>query len=399
MSSLIKNALLISIVFLGLALLSASPVRAEGPCPGAQIYCAGRGCTAPVSTIGALCPSPSGGQYADRCGTCACPSGQINCSGACQSPRTGNCPEGTTIDPCTGVCPSVSYIMRSPNTSQPAFFNITGDMKSDGGDLYLNSGKAIRVDSMGATALNIGNYLGNVGNFSLRLHAPDMAMSELLFQQGGKTAPAYALDVAGDVRWTGILQGGFVPWARLTGFPTACPAGQYVSGVGGTLTCNTLAGGSLSGSGTVNTLPRFTGLTALGDSIITQTSGTINVDGSITATGCFGAVYAGSTSASYNGSQGGYRGVNTLCNTAITGTHVCSTDEIMNSIRCNSIIPQDGSFWIVEGPPGYTALANDCVGWTNNTSGLGTYWDFDQGVGGVGWMTVCSSTLQFACCK
>lgn len=34
----------------------------------------------------------------------------------------------------------------------------------------------------------------------------------------GNPSPVYNLDVNGDVRWTGILQGGSVPWARVTGF-------------------------------------------------------------------------------------------------------------------------------------------------------------------------------------
>lgn len=34
----------------------------------------------------------------------------------------------------------------------------------------------------------------------------------------GVAVPSYKLDVTGDVRWTGILQGGSVPWARVTGF-------------------------------------------------------------------------------------------------------------------------------------------------------------------------------------
>jgi len=38
---------------------------------------------------------------------------------------------------------------------------------------------------------------------------------------------------------SGILQVGSIPWARLTGFPAACGAGQYVSGVGAGLTCST----------------------------------------------------------------------------------------------------------------------------------------------------------------
>ncbi len=37
---------------------------------------------------------------------------------------------------------------------------------------------------------------------------------------------------------TGSLAVGSVPWARLSGFPAACPAGQYASAVGGTLTCS-----------------------------------------------------------------------------------------------------------------------------------------------------------------
>jgi hypothetical protein len=55
----------------------------------------------------------------------------------------------------------------------------------------------------------------------------------------GTTSPAYKLDISGDVRWTGTLQGGSVPWARLNSFPSACPAGQYVRAVGTTLTCST----------------------------------------------------------------------------------------------------------------------------------------------------------------
>ena len=56
-------------------------------------------------------------------------------------------------------------------------------------------------------------------------------------------APAHRLDISGDVRWSGTLQGGSVPWERLTSFPSACSAGMYVSGIGGSLTCSTPAGG------------------------------------------------------------------------------------------------------------------------------------------------------------
>jgi hypothetical protein len=86
----------------------------------------------------------------------------------------------------------------------------------------------------------------------------------------GMTSPAYKLDVSGDVRFTGILQGGSVPWARLTTFPSACTTGQYVTGIGSTLTCSTPAGGGggLSGSGTASYVSKWTAGTTLGNSQI-----------------------------------------------------------------------------------------------------------------------------------
>jgi hypothetical protein len=59
----------------------------------------------------------------------------------------------------------------------------------------------------------------------------------------GTTNPAYRLDISGDVRWSGTLQGGSVPWQRLTSFPSACPSGQFVTAVGSTLNCATPSGG------------------------------------------------------------------------------------------------------------------------------------------------------------
>jgi len=61
----------------------------------------------------------------------------------------------------------------------------------------------------------------------------------------GTSTPAYSLDVVGDVRWTGTLQGGSVPWARITGAPSF-----------------------VSGSGTTNFVPKFTGSTTIGNSMI-----------------------------------------------------------------------------------------------------------------------------------
>jgi hypothetical protein len=81
----------------------------------------------------------------------------------------------------------------------------------------------------------------------------------------GTTVPAYKLDVSGDVRWTGTLQGGSVPWARLTNFPSACPSGQFVTAVGTTLICASPPSGGIGGSGTTNYVAKFTGATTIGN--------------------------------------------------------------------------------------------------------------------------------------
>jgi hypothetical protein len=79
----------------------------------------------------------------------------------------------------------------------------------------------------------------------------------------GTTNPAYRLDISGDVRWSGTLQGGSVPWQRLTSFPSACPSGQFVNAIGSTLTCATPSGG---GTGDITAVYAGTGLLGGGTS-------------------------------------------------------------------------------------------------------------------------------------
>jgi len=117
------------------------------------------------------------------------------------------------------------------------------------------------------------------------------------------------------------------------------------------------------------------------------------------------AVYVGSTASPYNGSQSGYTGANALCSstTGLTGSHVCTTEEILYTIDkgSGSNIPAPSTFWISNGPPAYTANANDCQGWTSAAAGdYGTVWYKLASGAGFGSLAYCSSTTyKFACCK
>ena len=97
----------------------------------------------------------------------------------------------------------------------------------------------------------------------------------------GTAYPLYPLDVVGNVRWTGSLVGGSVPWARLTNFPSSCscPEGYAVREIGNECQCiqiNTTEGvGNVSGSGIVNYIPIWISNNELGNSNLYQSGGLI----------------------------------------------------------------------------------------------------------------------------
>jgi hypothetical protein len=56
--------------------------------------------------------------------------------------------------------------------------------------------------------------------------------------------------------------------------------------------------------------------------------------------------------------------------------------------------------WIVEGPPGYLANANDCKGFTSDsTTVLGAFWQYNSTGGGMGWLVNCETQKPLACCS
>jgi hypothetical protein len=145
---------------------------------------------------------------------------------------------------------------------------------------------------------------------------------------------------------------------------------------------------------------------------------TFSEDGVVTANefcikdvGCFGGgaltsgvEFVGTTISNYDGNQGGYNGANNFCQTDIAtpdvNNHVCTTDEILELINTDNIPPAGTRGWFSNGPPGFTAWANDCGGWTKDGSELGAFWNFDVD-GGLGALTSCNpaNARPFLCCK
>ncbi|MFH0829046.1 MAG: hypothetical protein V1907_02610 [Candidatus Kerfeldbacteria bacterium] len=145
----------------------------------------------------------------------------------------------------------------------------------------------------------VPTFIGGSGtnNYLAKFTAGTTITNSSIFDNGnvgiGTTSPGAKLDVAGtmnatgaasfgsDVNWAGTLTGGNVPWPRLTTFPAACPAGQYVSGVGSSLSCATLPA-SVSGSGTGGTtygyISRFNGSTSIQNSGLYQNGSGIGIN-------------------------------------------------------------------------------------------------------------------------
>ena len=151
--------------------------------------------------------------------------------------------------------------------------------------------------------------------------------------------------------------------------------------------------------------------TALNNVMISDASGNADWAYMLAADDCTGGKLYKITTTSYNGSQGGYNGMNAICRGAEADErqHVCTPDEIMRSYYClgsdtyitlalwNTLFSGQ-SAWIASGPPGFTTPAvNDCNGWTT-TTGYAGFWSFDAN-GGIGYATACVGSWPVACCK
>ena len=266
----------------------------------------------------------------------------------------------------------------------------------------------------------------------------------------GTAAAGQKLTVSGDASVGNITINGMT---TINGVTYVWPAsdgtnGQVLitNGTGG-LNWTTIQGGIVSGSGAANQLAFWTGVSTLAGAPklswdnstgelgigTSSPSATLTVNGSLNVTGsvitgticsagyvlstlsngtltCVSAAsaslsrFVGSSSGSFtgnitNGSLSGYDAANAICG-AEYGGHMCATSEIIYTIAVNHT-GLSGTGWIANGPPGYTANANDCKGWTSPAANfLGSFWDWDAASGGgAGYLTACTGSKKIYCCK
>lgn len=298
------------------------------------------GCTAASSTAGASCSSPTGGQYTNQCGACACPSGTTICptSNSCIANRS--CPQGTTWDPCTDTC-GTPNVLLSPGFQQNGFVQVSGELRSTAGNLRLDSatgsnqgdayfanGKSIRVDGSGITTLNVGNWgVGGSGvnmsfatgsgiclNGTCRGNWPSTtdfnptyinANGDTMTGDLNLTGAATDLFVAGNIGVGTTTPGSkldVVGTAKMTGFQltTGAAAGRY-------LMSDALGNGTwqspsfIGGTGTANYLPKFTAASTLGNSLLFDNGTGVGIG---TATPAYSLDVAGQVGVASSASSG-----------------------------------------------------------------------------------------------
>ncbi len=114
--------------------------------------------------------------------------------------------------------------------------------------------------------------------------------------------------------------------------------------------------------------------------------------------------FVGLSSASFDGSIGGYGDANELCP---AGSHICIAEEITRSyvngnLALADAVDNPGStrseyfVWINSGAPGYEANVNDCKGWISNSpNSYGSIWNIK---GNFFAINACDNSYRAACC-
>jgi len=138
-------------------------------------------------------------------------------------------------------------------TSITAGSGLSGGTITTSGTISLNTANANTWSAAqtfsaatisGTAALNLTQttnsyfYINSNEGIQLRLDTNNDDANSIFAINNGANTTIWS------VSETGTLNTGIIPWARLSSFPSACPAGQYATAVGASLTCSAPAGTS-----------------------------------------------------------------------------------------------------------------------------------------------------------
>lgn len=299
-SIFLKHRLFLSLSFLPSLFLFPGSVSALGSCTAAARGIASFACPGtPTQNVCGVPPNYScyanateptcGANQAFDCSTCSClcNAGFTNCSGTCIANL--QCPAGLAANTCAQTC-TTPYVLLAPPGPQTGEVDVSGDIQSTGGDLYLGTAKALRIDGAGTTSLNMGNWGAGASGFSLNV----LGNTNLFGTLTADTIFAnYGLSLDGDISMgadTAIRINGNGRLNILHADPTAGTASLNISGplsaerldATQTITAPTFCigqscitswpSGGGGGSGTITGVTAGTGLTGGGNTGTVQLS-------------------------------------------------------------------------------------------------------------------------------
>ncbi len=111
--------------------------------------------------------------------------------------------------------------------------------------------------------------------------------------------------------------------------------------------------------------------------------------------------WVANTPATYDGNDAnGYETATTYCDAQEPNSHVCSPAELINTYNNNPLVltGQSDTVWVNTGASTGVISANDCEGWTSDstvTTAFGTAWNLNTGVAEI---HQCHEALPYGCC-
>jgi hypothetical protein len=266
----------------------------------------------------------------------------------------------------------------------------------------INGAEKVRIDSTGNVGIGdtnpIGNALSVVGNIAGN-NSLKISSSTAANWISGNTGIGNASNGASKLAVFGNASIGS------SYFNDAAPSdGLIISGKVGIGTNNPAVTSILDVNGLIKMRVASTSITQAEDVVNKDYVDTL-IQKATSSISSF-AQFVGKTTATSTGllsATNGYAAANALCSgtTGLSGSHVCTSEEILYTINSGhgNNLPTGVFMWINNGPPGFTSLSNDCLGWTyNGSDGFGAVW-VKKASNTYGTLNGCDKSNYFACCK